>query len=43
MSKISTVLAAILAIALFAAGTAVACPNGYVACGETQQLCCPGR
>ena len=43
MRKSWTVMAAIIAITLFAIQTAGACPGGYVPCGEKQQLCCPGR
>jgi hypothetical protein len=35
--------AAIAATILVTAATAGACPTGYVACGERQQLCCPMR
>lgn len=37
----------ILFIALVAAGLlpamAAACPQGYVSCGERNQLCCPAK
>ena len=28
---------------LILSGAAWACPDGYIACGERQQLCCPRR
>ena len=31
----------IFALALLLSGAAIACPFGYVPCGETGQLCCP--
>jgi hypothetical protein len=33
----------IFALALLVSGAAMACPDGYVPCGETNQLCCPGQ
>ena len=35
--------AAMSATILISTATAWACPAGYVACGERQQLCCPMR
>jgi hypothetical protein len=34
---------ALAAAAVLITVTAWACPNGYVPCGEKQQLCCPKR
>ncbi len=33
----------IFALALLLSGAAIACPFGYVPCGEAGQLCCPGQ
>ena len=33
---------AIIALALTFSNAALACPEGYLPCGETNQLCCPG-
>ena len=33
----------IFALALLLSGAAIACPFGYVPCGETGQLCCPAQ
>ena len=33
---------AILALMLTISSAALACPIGYVPCGDTNQLCCPG-
>jgi len=33
----------IVALVLTFSGAALACPQGYVPCGETNQLCCPGQ
>jgi hypothetical protein len=33
----------ILALMLTISSNALACPVGYVPCGETNQLCCPGN
>jgi hypothetical protein len=33
----------IFAIALLLSGAAIACPFGYVPCGELSQLCCPAQ
>jgi hypothetical protein len=35
--------AAIAAVIAFTTVTAWACPGGYVACGERNQLCCPRK
>jgi hypothetical protein len=35
--------AAVAAVIAFTAVTAWACPNGYVSCGERNQLCCPRK
>jgi hypothetical protein len=32
----------IFALVLTFSGAALACPVGYVPCGESYQLCCPG-
>ncbi len=38
-----SVFAALLALSAMTVTTAAfACPQGYVPCGETSQLCCPG-
>ena len=29
-------------LALTFSNAALACPEGYLPCGETNQLCCPG-
>jgi hypothetical protein len=39
MTKLAFV--ALIALTLTVSGAALACPSGYVPCGETQQLCCP--
>jgi hypothetical protein len=33
----------ILALMLIVPSAALACPFGYVPCGQTNQLCCPGN
>jgi hypothetical protein len=33
----------IFALALLLSGAAIACPFGYVPCGEVGQLCCPAQ
>lgn len=33
----------ILMVALLSSGVAIACPYGYVPCGESGQLCCPAQ
>ncbi len=33
----------ILALMLTISSAALACPTGYVPCGETNQLCCPAN
>jgi hypothetical protein len=35
--------ATIFALFLTLSSAALACPPGYVPCGETNQLCCPGQ
>ena len=34
---------AIFALVLSLSSAALACPAGYVPCGESYQLCCPGQ
>jgi len=33
----------VIALVLAMSGVALACPGGYVPCGEANQLCCPGQ
>jgi hypothetical protein len=33
----------IFALSLLLSGAAIACPFGYVPCGEAGQLCCPAQ
>jgi hypothetical protein len=35
------VFAALLALSIMVPNLAFACPQGYAACGESGQLCCP--
>ena len=41
MFRYSIAILVTLAV-LSTATTSFACPSGYVPCGQTSQLCCPG-